>query len=74
MSEKKLWKDEGYTGSSYNAAMPFLNSGHEHQLVNTETGEQKTIHVCSNQTLGEAIRSGEQWTEEAVENENECLN
>jgi hypothetical protein len=48
-----------------------LNSGHEHQLVNTETGEQRTIHVHSNQTLGEAITNGEQWTEESTEKENE---
>ena len=62
MSKKKNWKDKGYTGDSFNAATPFLNSGHEHQLVNTETKERRTIHVRSNQTLSEAINSDEQWT------------
>jgi hypothetical protein len=69
MSGKKLWKDKGYTGGSFNAATPFLDSGHEHQLVNTETKEHRTIHVRSNQTLTEAIKSDEQWTCRSAEAE-----
>lgn len=67
MRMKKVWKDKGYIGSSFNAALPFLDSGHEHQLVNTETGERRTIHVRSNQTLSEAIKNGKQWTNEFAE-------
>lgn len=73
MNYKRLWQDEGYTGNSYNAALPFLNSGHEHQVIHVETGEQRTIHVRSNQSLDEAITNGEQWTEETVENEDELF-
>lgn len=69
MRKDKLWKDKGYVGKPFNVAMPFLNSGHEHQLVNTKTGERRTIHVRSNQTLGEAITNGEQWTNDFAEND-----
>lgn len=61
--KKKLWKDKGYKGSPYGTATPFLDSGHEHDVKNTETGEQRSIQVHSDQTLGEAIKAGNQWTE-----------
>ncbi|HEY8559196.1 MAG TPA: transposase [Pyrinomonadaceae bacterium] len=61
--KKKQWKDKGYKGSRYGAATPFLDSGHEHDVENTETGERRSIQVRSDQTLGEAIDAGNQWTE-----------
>jgi putative transposase len=61
--KKKQWKDKGYKGSRYGTATPFLDSGHEHDVKNTETGEQRSIQVRSDQTLGEAIEAGNQWTE-----------
>jgi len=61
--KRKQWKDKGYKGSSYGTATPFLDSGHEHDVENTETGERRSIQVRSDQTLGEAIEAGNQWTE-----------
>jgi putative transposase len=61
--KKKQWKDKGYKGSRYGTATPFLDSGHEHDVENTETGERRSIQVRSDQTLGEAIDAGNQWTE-----------
>lgn len=63
MTEKQQWKDEGYAGTPFNVAMPFLNSGHEHEVTNSATGEQRTIQVYSNQTLEEAIETEKQWLE-----------
>ena len=60
---KKKWKDKGYKGSRYGTATPFLDSGHEHHVKNTETGEQRAIKVYSNQTLESAVKAGNQWTE-----------
>ena len=61
--KKKQWKDKGYKGSRYGAATPFLDSGHEHRVKNTETGEQRAIQVYSDQTLEDAVKTGNQWTE-----------
>ena len=60
---KKKWKDQGYQGSRYAAATPFLDSGHEHRVQNTETGEQRAVQVYNDQTLEDAIKTGNQWTE-----------
>jgi hypothetical protein len=67
MIKKQQWKDKGYKGTRFNAATPFLNSGHEHFVTNAETGEQRTIQVNSDQTLAQAIETGEQW----IQNEEE---
>jgi putative transposase len=61
--KKKQWRDKGYKGSRYGTATPFLDSGHEYEVENTETGERRSIQVRSDQTLGEAIEAGNQWTE-----------
>ena len=61
--KKKQWKDQGYQGSRYAAATPFLDSGHEHRVQNTETGEQRAVQVYNDQTLEDAIKTGNQWTE-----------
>jgi hypothetical protein len=70
MHKKQQWKDKGYKGTRFNAAMPFLNSGHEHFVTNEETGEQRTIQVYTDQTLDEAIETGEQWIQSEEEKDN----
>ena len=64
MKKDGEWVDKGYKGTVFNVATPFLNSGHEHNVENSETGEERSIQVNSNQTLEDAVQTGSQWVKE----------